>query len=105
MTKNNDNTQVRKDWHPADIKAALAKKGYTFARLAREHGYVKNSPPNVLHNHWSQIERIVADIVGVQPAEIWPSRYDRFGRPLKERTARVTSKVRRLSEMKAASND
>lgn len=26
------------DWHPADIKAALNKAGYTLASLAEEHG-------------------------------------------------------------------
>jgi Ner family transcriptional regulator len=77
------------DWHPADIKAALEKKGYSFARIAREYGYVCNSPNKVLTTPWSHMERIVAKIIGVRPATIWPSRYDRRGRPLKERTARV----------------
>jgi len=63
------------DWHPADIKAALAKKGYTFARIAREHGYCSNSPNSVLWVGWKPMERIVADIIGVKPEEIWPSRY------------------------------
>ncbi|MGE4545797.1 MAG: transcriptional regulator [Pedobacter sp.] len=63
------------DWHPADIKAALAKKGFTFARIAREHGYRSNSPNSVLWTRWRPMERIVADIIGVAPEDIWPSRY------------------------------
>jgi len=98
------NHKARADWHPADIKAALAKKGYTFARVARENGYVRNAPNSVLHKPWSQIERIVAEIIGVRAAEIWPSRYDRRGRPLRERTARVTCKDGRLAEMKVVRN-
>jgi len=64
------------DWHPADIKAALAKKGYTFARIARERGYCSNSPNTVLWRGWKPMERIVAEIIGVAPEQIWPSRYE-----------------------------
>lgn len=63
------------DWHPADVKAALAKRGYTFARIAREHGYHPRSPNTVLWRGWRPMERIVADIIGVEPETIWPSRY------------------------------
>lgn len=75
LTMNAKKQTTPTDWHPADIKAALAKKGYTFARIAREHGYCSNSPNSVLWVGWKPMERIVADIVGVQPEEIWPSRY------------------------------
>ncbi len=68
-------------WHPADIKAALAKKGYTFARIAREHGYVSNSPNCVLWRKWAPMERIVSQIIGVPPEEIWPHRYETAKRP------------------------
>jgi len=105
MNTSTRKSDPRKDWHPADIKASLAKKGYTFARVAREYGCVaRNSANSVLHKPWSQIERIVAGIIGVKPSEIWPSRYDRRGRPLKERTARVTSKVGRLQEIRKVGN-
>lgn len=77
------------DWHPADIKAAMAKAGYTFARASREYGYGANSLNMVLWKPWSQAEEIVAIIIGVRPQVIWPSRYNRLGRPLKSRTARV----------------
>lgn len=77
------NTKPLKDWHPADIKAALAKKSYTFARLARENNYVENSPNMVLKKPWAQIEKIISRIIGIPAAEIWPSRYDRRGRPLR----------------------
>ena len=68
-------SQLRSDWHPADIKAALAKRNYTFARIAREFGYVTNSPNMVLHKHWGKMENIVGAIIGVAPEDIWPSRY------------------------------
>lgn len=97
-------TASKSDWHPADIKAELAKKGWTFARIARQHGYVRNSPNSVLHKHWSQMEKIVATIIGVKPSVIWPSRYDKAGRALNKRTVSVTSKTRRLAKVRAVSN-
>ncbi len=63
------------DMHPADIKAALAKKGYTFARIAREHGYAPNSPNAVLNRSWPAVEEIVGRILRKSPRSIWPSRY------------------------------
>lgn len=70
-----DKSDPISDWHPADVKAALAKRGYTFARIAREHGYRDNSPSAVLRRPWAPVEKIVARIIGVKPEVIWPTRY------------------------------
>ena len=98
--------QPRPDWHPADIKAALAKSGsgYTFARIAREYGYVSNAPNSVLHKAWSHMERIVAGIIGVRPADIWPSRYDRRGHPLKSGPQWLRTKNHTITKQKAVGN-
>lgn len=69
-------------WHMADIKARLAKKGYSFARIAREYGYADRSPNTVLWRPWSTMEQIVAEIVEVKPQTIWPGRYDKAGHHL-----------------------
>jgi len=98
MSVSSHNKSPRQDWHPADIKAALAKAGYSFARLARENGYADNSPNMVLHKPWSQIEALISRIIKVPAAEIWPSRYDRRGRPLKARTSRVNPRSRTQTE-------
>jgi Ner family transcriptional regulator len=71
------------DWHPADIKCALAKKDYTFARIAREYGYSPPGPNRVLRSAWPVMEQIVADLIGVHPSDIWPSRYDKKRKPLR----------------------
>jgi len=72
-----------KDWHPWDIKAALGKKGYSLSRLARENGYQVTSPSECLRKPWPNMERIMAGIIGVEPWEIWPSRYDNNHQPLR----------------------
>lgn len=68
-------TAARCDWDPWDIKAALGKRGYTLARIARENGLAATTPPNVFRVSYPRMERIIADILGVSPADIWPSRY------------------------------
>lgn len=63
------------DWHPFEIVAAVRAKGTSLQRLAREAGY----HPNVLHvvsrTPWPKGERIVATALGLEPKDIWPSRY------------------------------
>lgn len=68
------------DWHPADVVAALHKRGWSLRRLAAAHGYATIHP--ALRVRWQQAERIIADAIGVHPRAIWPSRYDTRGRPL-----------------------
>lgn len=75
--------QIARDWHNWDIRAALGKKGYTLAKVARDNGYARTSPNEALRKPWPAMERIIADIIGVQPWEIWPTRYDDQHRPLR----------------------
>ena len=61
------------DWHPADVKAALEKRGISLRSLAREYGY--SHIQRVLTSQWWAAEQIVARAIGMQAADIWPSRY------------------------------
>lgn len=63
------------DWHWADIKAALEKRGLTLARLADANGYGERSFSFVKRRPWPQVEQIIAGALEMTPAEIWPSRY------------------------------
>lgn len=76
-------TKQTTDWHPWDIKAALGKKGYSLVRVARENGYAKTSPSEVLRKPWPAMEDLIANAIGVEPWEIWPSRYDKSNQPLR----------------------
>jgi len=64
------------DWHPADIKAALEKAGWSLRRLSMYHGYYPTACAQVLRRPWPKVERIVARALGRKPRDIWPSRYD-----------------------------
>lgn len=76
---NNTTTQETtpaQDWHPADIRAALYKAGWTLAALAREHGLTSpTSISKALTNSFPLNEKRIADALGIHPKEIWPSRY------------------------------
>ena len=78
-----------RDWHPADIKAALEKRGWSLARIARENGYrCTTTPADALRRPYPVMEAIIAGIIGTTAARIWPSRYDENGRPRGPRAAR-----------------
>lgn len=64
------------DWHPADIVASLRKAGWSLRRLSFHHGYKNGSTLKLaIHRRWPKAERLIAQAIGVDPAEIWPSRY------------------------------
>ncbi|HGH5991885.1 TPA: helix-turn-helix domain-containing protein [Morganella morganii] len=77
------------DWHPADIIAAIKKRGTSLSALSRNAGLRPSTLNNALARRWPKGERrkakgerrkakgekIIADFLNVSPAEIWPSRY------------------------------
>jgi Ner family transcriptional regulator len=69
------------DWHPADVLAALKKRGHSLAGLSVANGYHPTAAGKALKQPWPAMETIVAAALAVTPQEIWPSRYD-DGRPL-----------------------
>ena len=69
------------DWHPADIIAALKKRGTSLAALSRRAGLASSTLANALARRWPKGEGLIADALGVHPADIWPSRYQREQMP------------------------
>jgi len=67
------NSTPMTDWHPADVKAALEKRGVSLRRLASEYGY--SHIQRVLVSQWWAAEQIVAKAIGLPASEIWPTRY------------------------------
>ncbi|MDP3333972.1 MAG: helix-turn-helix transcriptional regulator [Methylotenera sp.] len=68
------------DWHPADIKAALNKKGFTLMGLAKAHGLAESSSMSATFTRSLPLnEERIADAIGVHPMVIWPSRYNTDG--------------------------
>ncbi|HBM3102604.1 TPA: transcriptional regulator [Klebsiella pneumoniae] len=63
------------DWHPENIKAEIHKRGLTFRALSLQAGYKKDSLKSVLRTPCKPYQEIVANALGVEPEDIWPSRY------------------------------
>ncbi|WP_130833637.1 helix-turn-helix domain-containing protein [[Erwinia] mediterraneensis] len=65
----------KEDWHPADIIAALRKKGTSLAAVSRQAGLSSSTLANALSRPWPKGEWIIAEAINIHPSEIWPSRY------------------------------
>lgn len=63
------------NWHNADIKAALEKRGWSLRRLAMHHGYTASMLTSALHRSYPHAEEIIAEAIGETPEKIWPERY------------------------------
>ena len=76
MSKQKANPPQIADWHNADIIAALKKQGTNLTQVAKAAGYNNAGTLwNALARKWPKGERIIAKAIGVEPSEIWPSRY------------------------------
>ena len=76
MTSNEQHsTQQPSDWHPADVKAELDKRGWSLSRLSIAAGFSRNAAAMALHKPWPLAERVIAHVLECDPWDIWPSRY------------------------------
>lgn len=64
-----------KDWHPADIIAALRKRGTSLAEVSRKAGLSSSTLANAITRPWPKGEWLIAQAIAIHPAVIWPSRY------------------------------
>lgn len=61
------------DWHPADVIAALRKRGLSLRKVGLAHGY--RQIQNVLVRPWWVVEQLVSQALELPAESIWPSRY------------------------------
>jgi len=80
-TFKNPKKPAPQDWHKADIKAAVEKAGYTLRELARRHAVSRTYFAEALHRPLPKAQAILAEVIGVSPQTIWPSRYYSDGSP------------------------
>lgn len=79
-----DKTKPRdpRDWHPADVLAALKKSGWTLRRLSLSLGYGPNWAQAALKRPYPHAERVIAEKCGIPARVMWPSRYTPDGEPI-----------------------
>jgi Ner family transcriptional regulator len=66
---------AHQDWHPADVLAALKKRGKTLAGISKANGYHATAAGKALKQPWPAMEAVIAAAIGLAPEEIWPARY------------------------------
>lgn len=76
MHTNEGVKKVPSDWHQADIIASLKKAGTNMSALSEANGYSRNGLRNALYRPYPKAEKIIAKAIGVDPKDIWPTRYD-----------------------------
>ena len=69
----NKSTPIQEDMHPADVIAALRKRGTSLRKIAIENGY--SHIQRVLTSPWLAAEQLVAKALSRKPEDLWPSRY------------------------------
>lgn len=65
-----------KDWTPSRIKFALEELGFTYSDIDRMYGLPSNTSCKASRYPHQSGEVAIASIIGLHPADIWPSRYD-----------------------------
>lgn len=68
-------SNIDRDWDKADIKAAVEKKGLNFEIIGRNNGVSGSTIREAFRKPYPKSERAIANAIGVEPSEIWPSRY------------------------------
>ncbi len=64
--------------HPADIKAAVEKKGSNLTKIALDAGLSESACRMALRNKYVPAgERAIAAYLNIAPHKLWPNRYDR----------------------------
>lgn len=63
------------DWHPADIKAELEKRGLSIRELGRQLGVSSVILSRALRTASPANEARIAAALGLDPEAIWPARY------------------------------
>lgn len=69
----NNATSAHEDMHPADVIAALRKRGLSLRQIAIQNDY--SHIQRVLTSPWLAAEQLVAKALDKKPEDIWPSRY------------------------------
>lgn len=67
------------DWHPADVVAAVRKKGSSLRQLSLAADLHPRTLNRALMTPYIKGQAAIAAFLGVPPQAIWPSRYEADG--------------------------
>ena len=75
-------------WHREDIKAAIRKRGTTVTKLAIDNNLSSSACRVALVRPSPAGESVISSFLGVPLQDLWPDRYDPYGRRLAVRNKR-----------------
>lgn len=102
VNMNLNSERVRKPWHPADIIAAVRKRGTSLQRLSREHGFSAFTMNKAVRQCFPACHAIIAAVIGEPRQFIWPQYYDREGGRLSARERRRRALRIEIAQSRAA---
>lgn len=103
LTLNMSKKPASKDWHRADIIAAVRKAGSNLHELSRKHGYTA-ALLNALYYPAPKYERLIAEFLNTAPQAIWPTRYHADGTSKSGRGERGRGRFKARYKFNASEN-
>lgn len=73
--------EQKREW----IKYQLKIRGLSLAALGRKHDKCRQVVSTALYEPAPRWEFVIAEAIGLTPAEVWPERYDENNLPVKEK--------------------
>lgn len=77
-------------WHPEVIKTAVRLRGKTLTSLALDNGLPESTCRVALTRSHPDGDRVISAFLGVPLCELWPSRYDTSGNPVRHERDKPT---------------
>lgn len=74
---------MAQDKSAAEVKAMIKAKGVNLTDLSANAGYSGAAVSIALKKRSPYVQQMIADFLGMPPQEIWPSRYDLNGSPIR----------------------
>ena len=74
---------MKHDLPPEEIKKRIRATGITLHELAIQNGFSPSAVSIVLKKRQPFVQEMVASHLGLRPQDIWPSRYDENGSPVR----------------------
>jgi Ner family transcriptional regulator len=66
--------KTARDWHPADVMAALHKAGTSLRQIALANDYAENTLGAALTRSYPKAEALIANALNLPVSTIWPER-------------------------------
>lgn len=89
----------KQKWDEWAIRAELRRRGFRFKDMAKESGFSASSLRGALSKPSTNVNRYIANILGVPTHELWPDWFDEDGELI---PAKIRTKLSRLRSLSAS---